>query len=447
MTRRQYTSSSNHTTSTRDSQRSTGSYESHSTAPTSFYESSRPSTKNSILKASRPQPDYQKPDLSPSTSLCSRSSVDTYSSRASLDELEDVDVSGASVDYTEIPPLPTYRHEIVDTTVRPSTPADFAALFPSMNRLSIRHDDFTSDGNMNLRVDTVVSGRRRKTIQLFHLRMHDLNKREFSLRRYCRDSGREVCNSKRRFTEPADQGRPSLQRSMSTAMKNLPRPRAARTGTAGSSSSTKSRPGTSYSAADAEEDEFQAYFSQAAKRQKSHGVATNAIKLEFSNYARVDIARCGSKGSKRYDFEWWGHKYSWKRVTDKLTNVVSFHLFRDGQNKAPVAHIVPETRSPNQVEDDKNAGGWIPPCHMWLSDEELVNAMTDVADVVVSTGLMALVDDCIKETWDTRKPRRISIPKAMDFEYGRPKAFVQHMFRRNSAPQRPLHWATPVAAY
>ncbi|KAK8051378.1 hypothetical protein PG993_002763 [Apiospora rasikravindrae] len=449
MTRRQYTSASNHTTSTRDSRRSTGSYESQSTAPTSFYESSRPSTKNSILKTPRQQPEYQKPDLSPSTSLCSRSSVDTYSSRASLDELEDVDVSDASVDYTEIPPLPTYRHEIVDTTVRPSTPEDFAALFPSMNRLSIRHDDFTSDGNMNLRVDTVVSGRRRKTIQLFHLRMHDLNKREFSLRRYCRDSGREVCNSKRKFTEPADQGRPSLQRSVSTAMKGLPRPHLARTGTAGSSSSsTKSRPNTSYSAADAG-DEFQAAsFSQASKRHKSHGVATNAIKLEFSNYARVDIARCGLAGSKRYDFEWWGHKYTWKRVMDKLTGVVSFHLFRDGQNKAPVAHIVPETRSPTQVAADEEAGGWIPPCHMWLSDEELVNAVTDVADVVVSTGLMALVDDCIKERWDTRRLRRVSMPKAMDFEYARPKAFVQHMFgRRNSAPQRPLHWTTPVAAY
>ncbi|KAK6819759.1 hypothetical protein PG990_010246 [Apiospora arundinis] len=452
MTRRNFTSSSNHTTSTRDSQRSTDSYESRSTAPTSVYESSRPSTKHSILKASRAQPEYQRQDLSPSTSLCSRSSVDTYSSRASLDQVEDVDVSDASVDYTEIPPLPTYRHEIVDTTVRASTPEDFAALFPSMNRLSIRHDDFTSDGNMNLRVDTVVSGRRRKTIQLFHLRMHDLNKREFSLRRYCRDSGREVCNSKRRFTEPADLSRPSLQRSMSTAMKNIPRPHMARTGTAGSSSSsTKSRPSTSYSAGIEADDDFQASFSQAGKRHKSHAVATNAIKLEFSNYARVDIARCGSKGSKRYEFEWWGHKYSWKRVTDKLTGVVSFHLLRDGQNKAPVAHIVPETRSPNQVIADEEAGGWIPPCHMWISDKDLVNAMTDVADIVVSTGLMALVDDCIKERWDTRKLHRISLPlrsKAMEFEYVGPKAFVQHMFaRRNSAPQRPLHWATPVAAY
>ncbi|KAK7927771.1 hypothetical protein PG985_004769 [Apiospora marii] len=446
MTRRQFTSSSNHTTCTRDSQRSAESYESRSTAPTSVYESSRPSTKYSISKASRAQPQqYQKQDLSPSTSLCSSSSVDTYSSRASLDEVEDVDVSDASVDYTEIPPLPTYRHEIVDTNVRPSTPEDFAALFPSMNRLSIRHDDFTSDGNMNLRVDTVVSGRRRKTIQLFHLRMHDLNKREFSLRRYCRDSGREVCNSKRRFTEPADQSRPSLQRSMSTAMKSLPRPHLARTGTAGSgsSSSTRSRPNTSYSTADADDD-FQTSFSQAGKRHKSHGVATNAIKLEFSNYARVDIARCGYTGSKRYEFEWWGHKYAWKRVTDKLTGVVSFHLFRDGHNKAPVAHIVPETRSPNQVAADEEAGGWIPPCHMWLSDEELVNAMTDVADVVVSTGLMALVDDCIKERWDTAR----CAASAMDFEHGVPRTFVQHMFaRRHSAPQRPLHWMSPVAAY
>ncbi len=33
---------------------------------------------------------------------------------------------------------------------------------------------------MNLRIDTVVTGRRRTAIQLFHLRMYDLAKREFS---------------------------------------------------------------------------------------------------------------------------------------------------------------------------------------------------------------------------------------------------------------------------
>jgi hypothetical protein len=361
------------------------------------------------------------------------------------------------LDYSEVPPLPVYRHEITDVNVRPSTPEDFAALFPSMDRLSIRHDDFTPDGNMNLRVDTVVSGRRRRTIQLFHLRMYDLNKREFSLRRYCRDSGREVCNSKRKYTDQASQSRPALPRSMSSAIKTLGRPQLKRTSTAGSMLSTKSRPGTSYSTADAD-DEFNEAFSQALsldKKHKARQVATNSIKLEFSNYARVDVERCGSKNSKRYEFDWWGHKYSWKRVTDKLTGVVSFHLLRDGNANTPVAHIVPETRSPTQVAADEYAGGWVPPCHMWLSDEELVNAMTDVADVVVATGLMALVDDCIKERWGTKRVHRIGLPvrsKTMDLEYVGPKAFVQHIFsstRRysdQSSPSRHAHH-NPVAAY
>lgn len=386
MSRRSYAAnSSSHTASTQGSRRSNDSYDqypydSRSTALSSLYDSLS-STKATTSKAPKSHTDRQYEDVSPSTSLYPRSSVETYSSKASLEQLHDMDMDDV-VNDTEVPPLPEYRHEITDTTVRPSTPEDFAALFPSMNRLSIRHDDFTSDGNMNLRVDTMVSGRRRRTIQLFHLRMYDLNKREFSLRRYCRDSGREVCNSKRKYTEPATQSRPNLQRSMSSAMKSLTKPQLKRTPTAGSAFSTKSRPGTSYSTAEAD-DEFNDTSSQglsSEKKQKAKQLATNVIKLEFSNYARVDVERCGSKNSKRYEFDWWGHRYEWKRVTDKLTDVVSFHLFRDGANAAPVAHIVPETRSPNQVASDDHAGGWIPPCHMWLSDKSLVDALTDVAE-------------------------------------------------------------------
>jgi hypothetical protein len=320
-------------------------------------------------------------DLSPSTSCYPRSSVDTYSSLASSTKMdEDIPLQG-SEEETKIPRLPTYRHEITDTNVRPSNPDNFASLFPSMNRLSIRHDDFTSDGNMNLRVDTATSGRRLKT--LFHLRMHDLSKREFSLRRYCRDSGREVCNSKRRINEPASQSRPNLQRSMSSAMRTLARPQLRRMGTTSSRFSTKSRPGTSYSSAAVDDDEFNDTFNRSLsfdKRSASRTATTNSIKLEFSNYARVDVERCGPRTSKRYEFSWWGHKYSWKRTVDKLTGVVSFHLLKDGHNNGPVAHIVPETRSPNQVAADEYAGGWVPPSHMWISDLELINAMTDVAE-------------------------------------------------------------------
>ncbi|XDG09597.1 hypothetical protein ABKA04_009212 [Annulohypoxylon sp. FPYF3050] len=458
MTRRRDTDYSSRTASTRDTRRSADSYDSQSTAPTSLYDSPRPSTKDSDSRAGRLQSDCYDEDLSPSTSIYPRSSVDTYSSQASSEDFED-DLETENCQYiSDIPQLPAYRHEIEDINVRPSTPEDFATLFPSMNRLNIRHDDFTSDGNMNLRVDTVVTGRRKKTVQLFHLRMYDLNKREFSLRRYCRDSGREICNSKRKYIEPSSTTRPNIQRSVSTAVRSLARrPTLSRIPTSGSVFSSKSRPGTSNSATIEVDDVFANPLTRTmsieSKKEKPRPKATNMIKLEFSNYARVDVVRRGNTNTKRYEFEWWGHKYSWKRVVDKLADSVSYHLLRDGQNNLPVAHIVPENRSPNQVEADEMAGGWVPPCHMWISDPEIVTATTDVADIIVATGLMALVDDCIKERWQTKKVRKIGIPlmsKSLDVEVVSPKAFMQHMFARRNSEHHPsplrFH-QRPVAAY
>lgn len=327
-------------------------------------------------------------DLSPNTSINPRSSVDTYASDCSDQDLALQPEQELTLD--SIPPLPSYHHELTEPNARPSTPKDFAKLFPSMDRLSIRHDDFTSDGNMNLRVDTIVSGRRRTAIQLFHLRMYDLARRDFSLRRYSRDSGREVCNSKRKYVTPAPLSRPTLQRSMSSAMKTfVAKPQFKR---ADSSSSTFSssgrdrRPPTSHSFDDAVSLSSRASISDPKSWKQAAAAApqpTNAIKLEFSNYARVHVERKGSskgKNNKRYEFEWWGHKYAWKRVVEKhLDGVVSFHLLRDAE-PTPVAHIVPETRSPNQVEADERAGGWIPPCYMWINDPAIIDAVTDVAE-------------------------------------------------------------------
>lgn len=361
--------------------RSSESYGSRSTAPTSLYTNSRPSE-----KYSKPYVQYLEgnQDLSPATSTYARSSVDTYASTdaseedLALEREEDL-ARGSDSDY--IPPLPAYHHEISEPNMRPSTPKNFSQLFPSMNRLSIRHDDFTTDGNMNLRVDTIVPGRRRTAVQLFHLRMYDLARREFSLRRYCRDSGREVCNSKRKFVEPASTTRPGLQRSMSSAMKAMARPQSKRTASGGSTSKQERRPGTSHSY-DAEFDDASVYSRSSDGDQNKRPQPTNSIKLEFSNYARVDVDRKGqkSKNNKRYEFDWWGHKYVWKRVVEKhLDGVVSFHLVRDGES-TPVAHIVQETRSPNQVEDDELSGGWVPPCFMWINDQSIIDAVTDVAE-------------------------------------------------------------------
>lgn len=333
-------------------------------------------------------------DLSPNTVLDPRSSVDTYASDAS--EQDDLGLLQPERDLVadSIPPLPSYCHEITEPYARPSTPKQFAELFPSMDRLSVRHDDFTEDGNMNLRVDTVLPGPRRTAVQLFHLRMYDLARRDFSLRRYCRDSGRQVCSSKRHYAAPAPLSRPSLQRSVSSAIKTLA-PNKPQVQRAHSSSSTFAssagrdgkRPPTSQSFDDTASSTSSSRASVAdhpkSSSSSSRPVPTNAIKLEFGNYARVNVERKGSskgKSNKRYEFEWWGHRYAWKRVVEKhLDGVVSFHLLRDAE-PTPVAHIVPETRSPNQVEADERAGGWIPPCYMWINDKAIIDAVTDVAE-------------------------------------------------------------------
>lgn len=108
-------------------------------------------------------------------------------------------------------------------------------------------------------------------------------------------------------------------------------------------------------------------------------VPTNSVKLEFSNYARVDVDRIHDRHGTHYGFEWWGHKYAWKRVVDENLGITSFHLIRDGKGPG-VAHITPEQRSPNQIEAEEWAGGWVPPCFMWISDPKIVDAMTDVAE-------------------------------------------------------------------
>jgi len=473
------------------SRRSNDSYGSQSTAPTSYYSSIPSDYKRSLRSTdseassvssykARQVYDYHN-DVSPTTSLYSSSLDSLASTTLSCEDLDSMDIDESSaIEDNPIPPLPVYQPGVVEPNVRVSTPHDFSKYFPSLNRLNVRHDEFTADGNMNLRIETVVTGRRRTAIQLFHLRMYDLVNREFSLRRYSRDSGREVCNSKRKYREPKPQlapspnEKPTLKQSMSAALKTLSgagvRSTMLRRGSA--SSTTTGRPGTSYStAADNETVHSKNNLSLSRLSLDSrHGKAksqkprpTNTIKLEFSNYARVDVTRRRVRGNIRYVFEWWGHRYYWKRTVDKELGLVSFHLVRDGHSSVPIAHIVPETRSPSQVLADEHAGGWIPPCAMWIADESVVTAITDVADVIMATGLIALVDDCIITRWQSdKKPknsRRLSVSSLIPKKPISLEAVIQHVFggasmlspRRcaaaaNNTPQLTHHHRVPVAS-
>src|SRR5262245_50634895 len=130
--------------SSRDSHRSNESHNSQSTAPTSPNSSPRPSR-------TRGQQDpvtvYKREDISPVTSCYDRSSVETFNSAVPTeDEMADVEMESQG-DYQDFRPRPVYRHDSVDSHVRPSNPQDFARHFPSMDRLAIRHDEFTPDGN------------------------------------------------------------------------------------------------------------------------------------------------------------------------------------------------------------------------------------------------------------------------------------------------------------
>lgn len=371
--RRYNTDLSTRSTSSRHSE---DSQDSQSTAPTSLY-----STRPSLHQSQTDRPIYSKPyDLSPATTYYPRSSTETYASGASQEDLF-LEPESYDPEYD----VPEYRlKKEVESNLRPSTPSDFAEFFPSSKRLHIHHDDTTYDGNMNLRVDTEDShGKRKSNVQLFHMRLHDLKKREFSLRRYERSSGREVCHSSRKYTKPVAKKRPAaLTRSMSNAFASIRggKPEFKRTNSTLSNQSSKSaravkRQDSGYGSSN--DDEEESYFPS----KSSVPIPTNTTKLEFSNYAQVEVKRRGAKSSKRYEFEYWGYTYTWKRVSEKngLGKAVSYHLFK-GDGGPAVAHIVPEMRSPSQIRTEEASGGWVPPCSMWISDKSVLEALTDVAE-------------------------------------------------------------------
>ncbi|KAL8692583.1 MAG: hypothetical protein Q9218_002431 [Villophora microphyllina] len=363
-----------------------------------------------------------------------RSSVETYASTIpSVDDLDD-----------DLPPFeaPDCYDEPLASTAVPSTPHEFSECFPSGRKLLIRHDDSTLDGNMNLRVDAEIreSGSRRLDLTLFHLRMHDLKNREFSLRRYCRDSGREVCNSRRKYAKPAAISRPGLQRSMSSALSSFrskpdPQP-VINTGL--------KRHDSGYDSVSDEDPPQEA--AKQSPRSRSIPLPTNTTQLEFSNYAHLDIKRRGTKSSKRYEFDYWGSNYAWKRIAVRRGHVreVSYHLVNT-DTAVTVAHIVPATMTTAEVQEEEDKGGWVPPCLMWISDQKILNGLTDVADVIIATGLMTLVDDSIKGKFHQKGGVRMSVPSLMksplkmNMEYVGPKQLIDEIFHRRgtTATRRP----------
>jgi hypothetical protein len=392
--------------------RSYTSEHSRSTAPTVY--SDRP-----VLKRYDTSPanlGHQGGRLAAHDELDPHASVETYASTiASTEDLI------PQPEY-EVPPE---RAEIFSPNSIPTKPSEFAELFHAGRRIHIEHDDSTPDGNMNLCLDTEISisGQRWK-MTLFHLRMRDLRDRQFSLRRHCRDSGREVCKSSRKFAPvPQDQKaakRPPLQRSISSAISSL----------VGIKPKENARARRSSGASD----EFPSPASDSIDlpSQISRSTTpTNTIRLEFSNYALVEIHATGTKSSKQYDFDYWGSQYYWKRqvLRDGHLKAISYHLINATSNEA-IAHITPEPLTRLQAIEEEYKGGWVPPCSLFITDQKAFS--TDLADVIVATGLIALVDDCIARRWHSKGSVEVTIPAKSAPDYITPKRLIDEIFNRHS---------------
>jgi len=426
---RSYLFSSNTSSDESYRQRTSDSERSYQTAATTYSDQShvkRPSIRHHETcngRIERPPVHYfpeKEPFASPGAS---NTSVDTYASTVPSEEalIEDLDHFH----------LPEYTAQHYDTAI-PATPSDFSELFPSHRRLAIRHDDSTLDGNLNLRIDTEVhASGRRCDMTLFHLRMHDLKERQFSLRRYCRDSGREVCHSLLKSAKPkaVSEKRPGFQRSLSNALNNFLPTSPESTPTAISSlKRNDSGYGSMHSGDFDDDDEDLPPITDESKTQQPQ--MTHTMKLEFSNYAQLDVTRAGAKASKRYEFSYWGVSYSWKRIIQRRhdgVQQVSFHLVRAGSEEV-LAYIIPISLSPSEAREEEAKGGWIAPCTMWIADERIVRSQKDVSDVVVAAGLMALVDHTIRDRFHSKQEKPSILPKV---EYVGPKRLINEMFRPN----------------
>ncbi|PYH97444.1 hypothetical protein BO71DRAFT_129687 [Aspergillus ellipticus CBS 707.79] len=388
-------------------------------------------------------------DRSKSTAPTIYSDRPTPIQRATMDVYDEADPKASVTTYTSTIPsdddLPeTPRYEVTDrkldifsTDVIPSNPSTFGQLFPSSRRLLIRHDDATLDGNMNLRVDTMVPqrGGYQQDLTLFHLRMYDLFSRKFSFRRYCRDSGREVCHSERRPTASSLDRHPVFRRSWSSVLASL---RPGSSGHGAMSGHEHRRQDSGYKSVEDDDSSFEERHLDPRGGGDRQSELTDSTLLEFSNYAHVELKRRGAGLAKRYEFEYWSTRYQWRRECRKDGDLreVSYHLVNTRTSKT-VAHIVPEIQTPMEAVEEEKKGGWVPPSSMWISDPSVYEKMSDVADVIVATGLTCLVDDCIRRRWHSKRhsqfihPMRTTLSKSIEFMG--PRRLLDEVFHRRGS--------------
>ncbi|KAI1618163.1 hypothetical protein EDD36DRAFT_23736 [Exophiala viscosa] len=311
-----------------------------------------------------------------------RASSDTYAS-TTVSEKETPQTSNL---------WPLLRQTCYQPDALGCTPSEFAELFPSTRRILIQHDDTTPDGNLNLRADTEMTVRKGHKVKLtlFHFRMYDLAERHFSLRRYQRQSGREVCSSKRKYVKPSAKPiRPAAPPRKSSFGVSFPKINFRKALTAKSASQKPQE--------DKGDDVDEISEVCGPRPDVEATVPTDNIRIEFSNYAQVELNRDPRNDKSVYDFEYWGETYSWRRrvYKDGSETVFSLEMFHSTTG-ACLAHITPDKLSEKQRRKEAVHGGWIPSCSMRIMEEDI---SSDLGDVLIATGLISLTDDCIRRHW------------------------------------------------
>ena len=83
---------------------------------------------------------------------------------------------------------------------------------------------------------------------------------------------------------------------------------------------------------------------------------------------------------RRYDVEYWGVKYHWRRLVlrDGEDEQICYHLTRTGSTDV-LAKIMPEPSSPLEQRHEERKGAWVPRCAMWISDETVLHSQ-DVSE-------------------------------------------------------------------
>lgn len=444
------------------SSRSAGSYSSTSTAATSveqFEQESRSDKRPSLERDVTPTHHTYSYTYGSGSIIVDEEPETYYSDTDSYSSEDDYEYAAPSY-LPESYPQRKYSDEAI-----PTTPSTFAEYFPGTTVLKIAHDIDSYDGDMNLIISTDEYAQNKngkrivhkvQPVQLYHLKMNDLATRKFSFRRYCRESGREVCET---YLTPAN--RPALGRTMSNALASMKRTPS--WSSAKSSKSARSMPvqrqDSGYASHEDEacyesgpDDEIEEeYFPSVSSSEPSKAQGpTNITKLLFTNLAQVYVKRKGQKANKHWDFEYWGKGYEWRRVAKADADAFEYRLYRAGEEdeRKRIATIAPDADIPEyQKRAEERIGAFVPASTLQIHDLRALgkeDARADLADVIVASGVIALTDDSVRrllkeQKAEEKKSRKPEIKRGLSFKVGQEKVELEFVTPRKMVE----HWMKP----